>query len=96
MEKVVQISVRIPESLKRKFEVELSKDARGLSQSQIIRYWIDRYVSTGSEQGMNENEELAEKLEMLEHSLLVEQRLNAQLIDLLKVSWQGARLEDPK
>ncbi len=74
MKKEATITVRIPEQLKQEFQRILDVDPRQLTQSQIIRHWIDQYVATHGNEDVElrlKNAMLASRLRELEYQIKI-------------------------
>lgn len=83
MAKEVNITVRLPEVLRTAFQDALDRNGSPYSQSQVIRRWIERYVSSGDDQGKSESEELLDKIQSLKKEVEFQSRLKDEMIDTL-------------
>lgn len=92
MEKDVQITVRIPEYLKKAFQEALEKDNRQYSQSQILRHWIERYVTNGEDQGNQKLSDLKDDLQALKAEVDNHLKAKDQIIELLQLMVKASYL----
>lgn len=84
MDNNVQITVRMPESVKVGFDNALQKDGRQYSQSQMIRHWIERYVASAQDQGNSDYAELKQQIAELKAEVEKQMALKDQLFKLVE------------
>ena len=96
MDNNVQITVRMPESVKIAFDNALQNDRRQYSQSQMVRYWIERYVASAQDQGDSDYAELKQQIAELKAEVEMQIALKDQMIEVLELMVKAQNLPNSK
>lgn len=89
MKKDIYVGTRIPEELKVAFQEALEKDGRHFTIAQVLRYWIERFVKYGIDQGGPSFDDLIQERDKLERELAVQKRLSEEYRSLLSERLKG-------
>lgn len=95
MKKDAYISVLVSESVKQAFQEALERDPRQLTQSQMVRHWIERYVASAQDQGDSNYAELKQQIAELKAEVEMQMALKDQVIEVLELMVKAQNLPNP-
>lgn len=96
MKKDAYISVLVSESVKQAFQEALERDPRQLTQSQMVRHWIERYIVNEQDQGADEISELQGDISKLKRDLEAKDAVIEEFHKLVQTLYKLQQVSSPQ